>query len=96
MTRTKRNPNTDTRHLHVMTRRHFFGRTATGLGAAALASPINNPASAAESFPNFAPRAKHVIYLYMAGGPSQFETFDDKPMLRELHGKPIPPSLVKG
>ncbi|MEM9646739.1 MAG: DUF1501 domain-containing protein, partial [Planctomycetota bacterium] len=48
------------------------------------------------SFPNHPASAKRVIYLYMAGGPSQFESFDDKPMLRELHGKPIPRSLTEG
>jgi len=48
------------------------------------------------NFPNFTPKAKRVIYLYMAGGPSQFETFDDKPKLRELNGKGIPESLTDG
>lgn len=78
------------------TRRHFFSRSATGIGAAALSSLLNKGNLAADEFPNYAPKAKRVIYLYMAGGPSQFETFDDKPKLRELNGKPIPTSLTDG
>ena len=46
--------------------------------------------------PHFAPRAKSVIYLFMAGGPSQLELFDYKPKLQELNGKPIPESYVAG
>ena len=83
-----------------VTRRHFFHRAANGLGAAALSSLIGNQTASAESeattFPNHPPKAKRVIYLYMSGGPSQFETFDDKPMLRKLNGKPIPKSLTDG
>lgn len=80
-----------------LTRRQFFSRTATGIGAAALSSLLNSEAAPpAPAFPNFPARAKRVIYLYMAGGPSQFETFDDKPRLRELHGKPMPESLTRG
>ncbi len=78
------------------TRRHFFSRSATGIGAAALSSLLGKDNLLASDFPNIAPKAKRVIYLYMAGGPSQFETFDDKPMLRELNGKPIPKSLTEG
>lgn len=79
------------------TRRHFFGSAATGIGTAALGSLLaGDQAFAAEGFPNHPPKAKRVIYLYMAGGPSQFETFDDKPMLRNLHGKAIPESLTAG
>ncbi len=81
--------------LHT-TRRHFFSQSATGLGAAALGSLMGQGAALGNDFPNFAPKAKRVIYLYMAGGPSQFETFDEKPKLRELHGKPIPKSLTEG
>ena len=84
-----------------ITRRHFFSKTAKGIGALALGQLLGNPPSARAAipnhgFPNFAPKAKRVIYLYMAGGPSQFETFDDKPKLRELNGKPIPSSLTDG
>jgi hypothetical protein len=45
---------------------------------------------------HFAPRAKRVIYLFMAGAPSQLELFDYKPRLAELEGKPIPPSVIQG
>jgi hypothetical protein len=79
-----------------LTRRHFFSKSATGIGAAALGSLIGRDRASGIDFPNLAPKAKRVIYLYMAGGPSQFETFDDKPMLRELNGKPIPKSLTEG
>ena len=46
--------------------------------------------------PHFRPRAKNVIYLFMAGGPSQLELFDYKPKLIELNGQPIPDSYIEG
>lgn len=46
--------------------------------------------------PHFPAKAKRVIYLFMAGAPSQLDLFDYKPKLKELEGKPIPPSVVKG
>ena len=46
--------------------------------------------------PHFPPRAKNVIYLFMAGGPSQLELFDYKPKLIELNGQPIPDSYIEG
>ena len=46
--------------------------------------------------PNFLPRAKRVIYLFMAGAPSQLDLFDYKPRLAELEGQPIPPSVIDG
>ncbi len=83
-----------------VTRRHFFARTSTGIGIAALGSLLSQEIASAsaglDAFPNHPPKAKRVIYLYMSGGPSQFESFDDKPMLRELNGKPIPKSLTAG
>ncbi len=83
------------------TRRHFFSKSACGIGLAALSSLLNRDvlASTGEGefeFPNFAPKAKRVIYLYMSGGPSQFETFDFKPELMRLNGKPLPNSLLQG
>ncbi|MFK8112239.1 MAG: DUF1501 domain-containing protein [Rubripirellula sp.] len=81
------------------TRRHFFARSAGGIGAAALSGLLGRDAHAANGiggFPNFAPKAKRVIFLYMAGGPSQFELFDDKPELRRLDKKPLPEELSKG
>lgn len=89
------------------TRRHFFHDCRVGLGAIALADLLRRDGEAAESagrdpavdplaprLPHFAPRAKNVIFLFMAGGPSQLELFDDKPKLRELHGQAIPDSYV--
>ncbi|MCP4916252.1 MAG: DUF1501 domain-containing protein, partial [Proteobacteria bacterium] len=76
-----------------LTRRQFFGKTATGIGTAALASVLGPRALAAPAIgdrtgglpnvPHFAPKAKRVIYLCMSGAPSQFETFDWKPRLRD-------------
>jgi len=93
--------------LRQTTRRHFFGRCAMGLGGIALASLMNEgqltaePSSAlpnpmAPKPPHFKPRAKNIIYLFMAGGPSQLELFDYKPKLIELNGKPIPQSFIEG
>jgi len=85
-----------------ISRRAFLGRASQGLGAVALASLIR-PAllSAAASrgvlselpFPQ---KAKRVIWLTMAGGPSQLELFDHKPKLAELDGTPMPESLTRG
>jgi hypothetical protein len=94
-------------HLCQQTRRHFFGRCAIGLGGIALASMLGQrkaQAAAAQPFANplaprpghFAPRAKNIIYLFMAGGPSQLELFDYKPKLVDLNGQPIPASLIEG
>ena len=94
-------------NLQNQTRRHFFGGCALGVGAMALncllreeaqAAPVKiDPADPlAPRAPHFPAKAKRVIYLFMAGGPSQLELFDDKPKLRELHGQPPPPSLLEG
>jgi hypothetical protein len=90
----------------MMTRRHFFGRTATGIGALALGSLLNPSllsASAEESSgqsvfgkPHFAPKAKRVIYLFMAGGPAQMDLLDYKPTLEKLHGTELPSSIRMG
>src|SRR5438270_13384086 len=93
--------------LQSITRRHFFSRCALGLGGIALASLLNErralasepgglPNPIAPRPPHFRPRAKNIIYLFMAGGPSQLELFDYKPKLIELNGQPIPQSFVKG
>jgi hypothetical protein len=87
------------------TRRHFFRDCALGLGSMALASLLNEGrASAAAPLADplapkkghFPARAKSVIFLFMAGGPSQLELFDYKPKLNALHGKPIPEEFIKG
>ena len=83
-------------------RRHFFRDCGVGVGRAALASLIaKNGIARAETAGqggvfHFSPKAKRVIYLFMAGAPSQLELFDYKPKLAELEGKPIPPSVIKG
>jgi len=86
-------------------RRTFLTQTALGLGSVALSSLLerDTPALAAGSKsttrppgPHLPPRVKRVIFLYMSGGPSQFETFDHKPKLDELDGQPMPESYTRG
>lgn len=85
-------------------RRAFLGRSATGVGSIALSSMLANSLagqstsnwSGLSNFPNFAPKAKRVICLVMAGGPSHLETFDEKPKLAEMDGQPMPESYTKG
>jgi len=94
------------------TRRTFLGRASQGLGALALASLLqprllqaaNAAAAPAKpdrwpgvvNPPHFPPKAKRVIWLTMAGGPSHLETFDPKPKLAEMHGQPMPGSMTQG
>ncbi len=90
----------------LQTRRHFFGRTATGIGAAALGSLLNprlwgaegatHDASAALDAAHFAPQAKRVIYLFMSGAPSQIDLFDPKPKMGELFDTDLPDSIRMG
>jgi hypothetical protein len=88
-----------------LTRRAFLGHTTQGLGALALTSIIaphllaSSPATLVRGAVDPLPlrqRAKRVIWLSMAGGPSQLETFDPKPKLAELDGQPMPESMTKG
>jgi len=79
-------------------RRHFLGRSCSLLGGAALASLMPGRAGAAGAMPppdlpHFAPKAKRVIYLFMAGGPSHIDLFDYKPKMRDLHGTELPDSV---
>lgn len=89
------------------TRRAFLSRASVGIGSAALASllqrvSIGSSSSASELWPgviyprHFKAKAKRVIFLCMAGGPSHLETLDYKPKLAELHGQPMPESFTKG
>jgi hypothetical protein len=86
--------------LAVHRRRDFLGHSANGLGAVALASllqPITARAATGVLNPPPLPqKAQRVIWLSMAGGPSQLETFDPKPKLGEMDGQPMPESLTKG
>lgn len=91
--------------LREQTRRHFFGQCGLGLGTMALGGlladetqgasvPALSPLAPRAS--HFAPRAKAVIYMFMAGGPSQLELFDYKPELQKLDGQVTPKSFIEG
>ena len=96
----------------LLTRRTFLGKTAQGIGSLALASLLNSPMLLAAGIgtkspqpdrwqgvittPHVPPKAKRVIHLCMAGGPSHLETLDYKPKLAELHGQPMPQSFTEG
>jgi hypothetical protein len=90
----------------LQTRRAFLGRSSVGLGALALASLLDPGLLRAAPEEgrwrgvvrplHFPARVKRVIFLYMSGGPSQFETFDPKPALARLDGQPMPESFTKG
>lgn len=88
--------------LHI-NRRQFFGRCATGIGTAALATLVNPELLAmtaddpmAPKMPHFAPRAKRVIYLHQSGAPSQLDLFDYKPQMKEQFDKDLPDSIRMG
>ena len=101
----------DTHGLNL-TRREFFGRTATGIGTVALADLLRRDGLAAPehnavcslpsgigglpALPHFAPRAKHVIYLFQNGAPTHVDLFDWKPKLQQMHGQPVPEEYVGG
>lgn len=96
--------------LREITRRNFLYNVSTGIGGIALGSLLGgcgalfdknsgtttslNPLGLKN--PHFAPRAKRVIYLHMAGAPSQLETFDYKPLLHKLDGQDCPQSFLEG
>ena len=88
-----------------MTRRQFFGRSAMGLGTAALVSLLGREGFAAQALaeaakrprigglpglPHHAPKAKHVIYMFQNGAPTHVDLFDYKPKLQQMHGKTVP------
>ncbi len=88
--------------LHV-TRREFFGKSATGIGTVALASLLerdgyadSSPLGGLSSLPHLAPKAKRIIYLFQNGAPTHVDLFDYKPKLEELHGKPLPNGYAEG
>ena len=77
-----------------LTRRHFFGECGYGVGKIALAGLLTGALGKARARTHFAPQAKRVIHLFQAGAPSQLELFDNKPKLKQLEGKPLPPSVI--
>jgi uncharacterized protein (DUF1501 family) len=92
-------------HRPLLSRREMLCQAGMGFGAWALldllardgrlaAAEAANPLAAKP--PHFPARAKHVIFLFMQGGPSHIDTFDPKPLLNKLHGRPLPPSAVAG
>ena len=82
--------------LRRITRRHFFEQASFGIGGLALASLVGDVAHAQTRGLQFPPKAKRVIYLFMAGAPSQIDLFDPKPALVEHDGQDIPEEFVKG
>ena len=90
----------------LINRRSFLNRTTVGIGSTALtsmlgANALKNPEAWSANLPAKAkiignPKAKRVIFLCMAGGPSHLETFDYKPKLKEMDGQPMPDSFTKG
>ena len=87
----------------LIARRHFFQQCRVGIGAMALGSLLSGERAIAKTAandplaahpPHFAPRAKNVIFLFMAGGPSQLELFEPKEKLQDLDGQTIPSSFV--
>ncbi len=90
----------------TLTRRHFFGKTATGIGAAALASIVSpelfggtgddSQFGGLPGLPHFAPKAKRVVFLHQSGGPSQIDLFDYKPKLSQFQGTDLPGSIRMG
>jgi len=82
--------------MFEVTRRHFLSKLSTGIGGAALASMLpeslrgDSSAQGEKLLSDYAPKAKRVIYLFMAGGPAQQDLFDYKPKLNELNGENLP------
>ncbi|MBI1842401.1 MAG: DUF1501 domain-containing protein [Verrucomicrobia bacterium] len=94
-------------HDILLTRRQLFGRAATGIGAAALGSLLNPGLTSLGAAPDpsglyplksthHRAKAKRIIYLFMAGGPSQIDLFDPKPMLDKYHQQELPASVRMG
>lgn len=82
-----------------VTRRQFFGSTASGIGIAALSSLLGKDtmfaadAGGGPGIPHFLPRAKRIVLLWQGGAPSHVDLFDEKPILEKLRGKDIPDSV---
>lgn len=94
-------------YCQLQNRRTFLGQASLGLGSLALANLLGQTAQAQSGaqrnatgglagLPHYTPRAKRVIFLCMAGGPSHLETFDHKPMLTRMNDRPMPTSYTQG
>src|SRR5436189_5222549 len=86
----------------LLSRRDLLLSAGAGFGGLALAhllpssllsATAPSPQPLAPKTPHVPPRAKSIIFLFMEGGPSHLDTFDPKPLLKELHGKPMPPTF---
>ncbi len=92
------------RALREITRRTLLKNAGYGVGSLALGSMLSEsllgsllPQDAGVGQgPHFAPKAKNVIFLFMAGAPSQLDLFDDKPFLRKHDGESVPEEIIKG
>jgi hypothetical protein len=96
------------RPVEDVSRRFFLQELSLGLGGVALGTLLHSASfgkgsasprkgsSPQKLFPQFAPRAKHVIFLFMAGGPSQLDLFDPKPTLLKYEGQAVPDEILKG
>ena len=84
-------------NTQAITRRHFFGQSGLGFGAIALSSLLAKNGYSAQT-PNFKipAKAKSIIYLHMAGSPSQIDLFENKPALKKYHGKDCPQEYLEG
>ena len=83
----------------AMTRREFLGQAGRGIGSVAIASMLGGSGMFAggvnglPNLPHFRPRARRAIWLFPAGAPSQLDTWDYKPKLRDMFGKELPGSV---
>jgi hypothetical protein len=82
-------------YLPNSTRRHFFQQAGLSVGAMALSSLLDEKLFA-QKIQHHAPRAKRIIYLFMAGAPSQLELFDYKPKLQQHNGQDCPAEYLQG
>ncbi|REJ96782.1 MAG: DUF1501 domain-containing protein, partial [Planctomycetota bacterium] len=82
---------TDQPHFNPLARRSFLQRSSAGIGSVALASLLNSELSGSQT--HFAPRARRIVYLFMHGGPSQMDLFDEKPTLADRAGMELPDSV---
>jgi hypothetical protein len=101
---TDNSPSAESAHVQSLriTRRHFFGRSAVGLGSLGLSSILFGQGSAWANQPKMPlsggtlsdfhvpPKAKRIIYLFQSGAPSQLDLFDYKPLLNQKHGEELP------